>query len=283
MSHRETDRRIQMASDGGRTGRRAAEALRRRAGLAARAAVRAMPPQAREVLLALAAGDRPGPAVVPGPPSGPVLVVAPHPDDEVIGPGGAIARHVDAGHAVTVLILTSGGATAAGGRAVERAREAESLRACRHLGLRMAPTFARLPDADLAAHREQMAALIGRHGAAAATIYVPNLLDPHPDHVAAALAVADADLGADVWGYDVWTPAPATSLLDVSGVFARKQAALREYRIALRTVDYVRAATGLAAYRSAAGGMGGRGYAEGFLRLDAAAHARLAQAVAACR
>ena len=37
-----------------------------------------------------------------------VCVVAAHPDDEVLGAGGAIAKHVDAGDEVTVLILGSG-------------------------------------------------------------------------------------------------------------------------------------------------------------------------------
>jgi LmbE family N-acetylglucosaminyl deacetylase len=37
-----------------------------------------------------------------------VLVIAAHPDDEVLGCGGAIALHRDQGHAVTVVIATRG-------------------------------------------------------------------------------------------------------------------------------------------------------------------------------
>ena len=37
-----------------------------------------------------------------------VLVVAAHPDDEVLGCGGTIARHVDSGDQVQVLIVAEG-------------------------------------------------------------------------------------------------------------------------------------------------------------------------------
>ncbi len=37
-----------------------------------------------------------------------VLVVAAHPDDEVLGCGGSIARHVDSGDQVQVLIVAEG-------------------------------------------------------------------------------------------------------------------------------------------------------------------------------
>jgi LmbE family N-acetylglucosaminyl deacetylase len=36
------------------------------------------------------------------------LVVAPHPDDDVIGCGGSIIRHIRRGHTVTVVYMTSG-------------------------------------------------------------------------------------------------------------------------------------------------------------------------------
>ena len=41
-------------------------------------------------------------------PNSKILVVAAHPDDEVLGCGGTIARHSDAGHHIQVLIIAEG-------------------------------------------------------------------------------------------------------------------------------------------------------------------------------
>ena len=37
-----------------------------------------------------------------------ILIVAAHPDDEILGVGGTIARHIEAGDEVCVLILGEG-------------------------------------------------------------------------------------------------------------------------------------------------------------------------------
>ena len=37
-----------------------------------------------------------------------VLVIAAHPDDEVLGVGGTIRRHTDAGDSVHILVVTEG-------------------------------------------------------------------------------------------------------------------------------------------------------------------------------
>lgn len=248
--------------------------LRRLAHRAARGAARSLSPDLRELALALAARASAGPALLPGPPPGPVLVVAPHPDDETIGCGGALARHADRGDRVTVIVATSGEATAGGDGDVAQAREAECRAACAELGMGE-PVFLRLPDGRLGDHVDALAAVLRTQGMDAAALYLPTLLDPHPDHRAANAAAAAAGLGAVTFGYEVWAAAPVDVLLDVTAAWPRKAAALAHYATALETVDYARVCAGLAAYRSASGGLGGRGMAEGFLRLDAAAHRAL--------
>ena len=58
-----------------------------------------------------------------------VLVLAAHPDDEVLGCGGAIARHREEGDEVRVLIMGEGIAARAGISDAEVARQQEALRA----------------------------------------------------------------------------------------------------------------------------------------------------------
>lgn len=248
--------------------------LRRLAHRAARGAARSLSPELRELALALGARAVAGPALLPGPPPGPVLVLAPHPDDETIGCGGALARHAARGDRVTVVVATSGEATGGGQGDVAAAREAECRAACAELGIGE-PVFLRLPDGRLGQRVDALAAVLRTQGVDAAALYLPTLLDPHPDHRAANAAAAAAGLDAATFGYEVWAAAPVDVLLDVTDVWPRKEAALARYATALETVDYARVCAGLAAYRSACGGMGGRGMAEGFLRLDAAQHRAL--------
>jgi len=251
-------------------------ALRRLAHRAARGAARSLSPATREIALALAGRTGNGPAVLPGPPAGPVLVVAPHPDDETIGCGGALARHAQRGDAITVLVATSGEATTGGSGDVAAARERECREACEALGL-PAPVFLHFRDGELAGDVAALAAVIRTHATEAATVYVPSLLDPHPDHQAVNQAVAQAGLSqlpCDIYGYEVWSPASIDVVLDVTSVWAQKERALRSYVTALDSVDYVRACTGLASYRGTVAGLSS-GYAEGFLRLTAAEHREL--------
>lgn len=86
---------------------------------------------------------------------GPVLVIAPHPDDEVLGCGGLIASSLRTGRRMSVLFLTDGGASHPGHPELDPAalaslRRREACEAAAVLGL--APehlAFLDLPDGTL--------------------------------------------------------------------------------------------------------------------------------------
>lgn len=148
-----------------------------------------------------------------------LFVVAAHPDDDVIGAGGLIARVARAGGRVDVAYLSDGGRSHPGSRAFPAARvatlrEAEARAALRILGVREEPTFARLPDGGLAGLAPARRAATVAWLAAAIAARGPDVLampwrrDPHPDHVAASAIATDAarrsGVPVAIVAYEVW-------------------------------------------------------------------------------
>lgn len=204
------------------------------------------------------------------------LVVAPHPDDELIGAGGSIVGHVRRGHRTVVVHLTSG----------ERAaglldlppdqrgphREAEALEAAAAVGLDPSEVeLLRLPDGRLSPTDDAQVEALRRvlEVRRPDLVYAPWPIDAHRDHTAAAGLVAAAltQVGLEqpptIALYEVWTPLAPTHLVDIGTAIDAKVDALGHYASALTAVDYRHTARGLAAYRSAQG-LRGRGYAEAF-------------------
>ncbi|HEY2594165.1 MAG TPA: PIG-L family deacetylase [Chloroflexota bacterium] len=172
-----------------------------------------------------------------------VLVVAPHPDDETIGAGGVIALHVAAHDDVSIVVVTDGGASRAGG--LERAemvqlRDQEVRSAARILGVdhldclglaegNWTPNFAR-------AERLLTARVMGCQ-----LIYAPTCVDYHPEHVAVARLLAGLlQPGQTVRAYQVGvplTPVLANMVADIRHVKALKLKALDALRTQAATIQ----------------------------------------------
>ena len=80
------------------------------------------------------------------------------------------------------------------------------------------------------------------------------------------------------WGYEVWTPAPANTVVDVTDVFELKARAMDEFA-SQQEYDYRRAMVALNTYRSMFAAHG-TGYAEGFYAIELGLYLGLYRAAA---
>ncbi len=220
------------------------------------------------------------------PARGRVLVLAPHPDDETIGPGATIRMHADLGdevHAVFLTAGTTGDPTGTADKAAYAAlREREARAAAAVLGIR-AMEFWGYPD-NHRANENDVAQLVPRltdalRGFAPDVVYAPHVGDQHSDHHTTAVLLQRALVGLPraprAFGYEVWSASAATWVVDVSSVYAAKLAALDCYASQLEHTDIRRFVTGLNQYRAVFLEKGAT-YGEAFARIDPDANAGFA-------
>jgi len=213
----------------------------------------------------------------------PLVVLAPHPDDETLGCGATIARACALGAPVVVVAATAGEAWPPGSRldrpALGATRVEELGRASGRLGVRTGDVVCLdLPDGSLAGCEEEIErgvrAVLGRFAAEPAPLVLATAeSDPHPDHaavgrVARRIAV---ELGLVRYEYPIWQwrrvegwrtllhRGDGGQLVKVStrGFLAAKEAALAAHRSQL-----------LPELGGQGAGVIGRRFAQAFLRAD---------------
>lgn len=169
-----------------------------------------------------------------------LLAFGPHPDDIEIGLGGAVVRHVALGLRVGLCDLTAG-EMGSNGTVEERLAEADA--ACAILGAAWRMNL-RWPDRDIGGEDQIRSAVTLIRRARPRTIALPYWSDRHPDHVAASHLLTEAAFNSGLRRYDAATApwkaervcyyfindsAPASFVIDVSGVYERKRRALACY------------------------------------------------------
>lgn len=124
-----------------------------------------------------------------------VLLVAPHPDDEILAAGGLLSMLAVHRHEPLVILATDGTASHPGSSEwpsarlkVERPRESLQALAC--LGLAGVNLRLQLPDGSLAEMEEHLARRLAEFVRSGDTVVTTWRLDGHPDHEAAGRACA---------------------------------------------------------------------------------------------
>jgi LmbE family N-acetylglucosaminyl deacetylase len=135
------------------------------------------------------------------------VVVAAHPDDEVLGAGGLISVLAASGARLRLVAVTDGERSHRGSTppaVLARRRTAETAAALSALGARAAEVIRlRLPDSALAAREDELTAALAPLVAGYDLCLAPWDRDMHPDHEAAGRAARRAGPGT-LYHYPVW-------------------------------------------------------------------------------
>jgi len=192
-----------------------------------------------------------------------LLVLAPHPDDEVIACGGLIAQHVAEGRHVQVLIA-SDGAAAAPSTDIEQYRQTRQAEAAEGLTLLGAehPRFLGLPDRGLETALQDLKSRLRTaiEEFRPDLIAVPSPVEIHPDHQAVCRALFQLVEEDDEFSrtlaltsvafYEVSQPIRPNLLLDITSEAEKKWKAIAAHVSQTNLRAYQSFARGLNQYRA---------------------------------
>lgn len=221
-------------------------------------------------------------AIVWEPKGGKVLVLSPHFDDEVIGCGGTLYKHIRNGAEVTVVYMTDGrygSKTLQDLTGEERrrgeielieTRKQEARLAMKALGVKEG-IFLDAEETNLTSTKEIQDKLRQiLNSIQPNLVYLPFFLEDHPDHRATSQVLLDAtenmSFQFDCLGYEVWTPLFPNCLVEISDVIEVKKMVLEYYKSQLADKDYIHTQLGLNAYRYSALLDNNSGFVEAFFQ-----------------
>jgi len=194
-----------------------------------------------------------------------ILVLAPHPDDELLGCGAYLAKAAAAGYPIRIIVVTDGGAGLPPGYGVAD-REAECRAGLALLGISDVQFWGYADGAcpvsgEIADRYRQAVAEFGPHG-----LFLPAPGEQHPDHVRVTrgcLAALTQHWQGELWFYETLRPNPTVNLLIPIADMPGKLAALACHRSQMQDYDHAGHSAALARLR----GFGtGTDYAEAFLQ-----------------
>lgn len=161
-----------------------------------------------------------------------VLVLAPHPDDEVFGCGGAIMRHTLENVPVRVIIVTDGDYSVNQSEISDyiQLRQNESIAAASILEYGQ-PVFWHYHDRDLYYSEKLITEILSAiQDTETDLVYAPSVYEIHPDHRALGMATLEAirrcKKQTKLALYEIGQPIQPNLLLDISDLAERKMKAM---------------------------------------------------------
>jgi len=202
-----------------------------------------------------------------------ILVIAPHQDDESIGCGGTIIKHVKLGGKVEIVFCTSG----------EEKRMEETKEAAKILGSKL-NHFLQFDIRSLYDNTNKLAERFTElfNRIKPEIIFLPFMIDNHQDHIAISRAFAKSykqkKIDSLVYAYSVWTTMIPNVVIDISQEWEQKKQAIECYKTQTKDRDYVTMASSISKYWSIVKGKNTQ-YCESFFKATASEYVSLVKKV----
>lgn len=194
-----------------------------------------------------------------------IVVIAPHPDDDVIGCGGMVRLHADNEEPVFAVYVTNGAGTPAGRarskKTIIAIRKEEAVKGLKIVG-GIGGIFLGYDSADIKGGRRQdtvrdifSVLMILRPN----KIYVTSPFESHPTHLASTLVTLEAikmvpDYFPQLRGYSVWgamlAPEEFLETVDLTKVIDAKKRAIRAHESEIASHAYDEGAIGINRYNA---------------------------------
>lgn len=140
-----------------------------------------------------------------------VVIVSPHPDDEVLATASILLHCAHSAMPCVVVAVTSGEASHPGSKVwpaqkLSHTREQESARALALLCPDSQTIHLRIPDGDVSTQQPHLLAALSQTLRPSDAVFCPWRYDGHPDHEATgeACAIAAADAGSRLLELPIW-------------------------------------------------------------------------------
>lgn len=211
-----------------------------------------------------------------------VLVLAPHPDDEIIGCGGALLRHVKKGAKIKVLYMTDGRHGRLSSVSEEdtiEIRQTEAKAANETLGVRELEFWEYIDD-YLEMNDESVDRLLELlNDYKPDLVYVPYFLDEHKDHWSTNYILVECmkkqSFDFSILAYETWTPLMPNFIVNITNEWETKLEALGWYESQQRLFRIVELCDHLNSFRGVRFRLNKFKYCEAFFRSEPNQYATL--------
>lgn len=211
-----------------------------------------------------------------------ILIIAPHPDDDVIGCGGTITKSIKNQCQIKVVYITdgSGGDPKVPKDELIRIRKNESKKSLEILGCDNYQ-FLDYPDLKLKCSEEiikELLKILERFQPD--LLLVPFFLDNHPDHKETVKIITEVLINylhpLNCYNYEVWSTLYPNILVDISREINIKVKAINAHQSQIKNIDYGEKIKGLNCYRSLTAGKEVE-YCEAFYKCSKEEYIKLAK------